>query len=130
MKQYNIFGEVETIRENHPQFLDKRINNNYYGSDLNKFAAENCRTDIVINNIDLIINNYKDNKLKIIESKHGSEKLSTGQKLLLAKLSKIGINTYVVYGDKPYEDSLIYSFQTNTAKRVNKSQLIEFLNNY
>lgn len=118
------------MRENHPQIENKKINDNYYGSDLNKFAAENCRKDIVINNIDLIINNYKDNKLKIVESKHSKEKLSTGQHLLLKKISKLGINTYVVYGDEPYNEVKVFSYQSESYRKLNKKQLIEFLNNY
>jgi aspartokinase-like uncharacterized kinase len=96
---------------------------------LNKFAAENCRKDIVINNIDLIINNYKDNSLKIVESKHLNEKLSTGQHLLLKKLSKLGINTYVVYGNHPYKDGQyrIYSYQTNEYRTGTTKELINFL---
>ena len=129
MKQHNIFGGVDLINDNHPQIEDKKINENYYGSDLNKFAAEHCRKDIVVNNIDLIINNYKDNKLKIVESKHSNEKLSIGQKLLLEKLSKIGINTYVVYGDYPYESVKVYSFQNNKTKTMNNEELKEFLQN-
>jgi hypothetical protein len=114
----------------HPTLDNKTINENYYGSELNKFAAENCRKDIVINNIDLIINNYKDNKLKIVESKHSKEKLSKGQDILLKKLSKIGINVFVVYGDYPYNDSTVYSYQTNRTIQMNKEQLTEFLQNY
>jgi len=128
MKQYDIFGNVTL--EQHPQFEDKFVDpNKYYGSDLNKFSAENCRRDIVINNIDLIINNYKDNTLKIVESKHINEKLSTGQHLLLKKLSKIGIDTYVVYGNYPYEDYKykVYSYQANKTITGTKQQLINFL---
>tara|TARA_R110000824_G_scaffold41370_3_gene123171 strand:+ start:2315 stop:2704 length:390 start_codon:yes stop_codon:yes gene_type:complete len=128
MKQYNIFGELEKSSDIHPQIEDKKINSNYYGSDLNKFVAVNCREDMVVNNIDLIINNYKEGNIKIIESKHSGEKLQIGQKLLLKKLSKIGIKTYVIYGDEPYFESKIYSFQNNQTIKVNKKQLIKFLN--
>ena len=129
MKQINIFGEVDELNDFHPQIEGKIINNNYFGSDLNKFAAQNCRKDIVINNIDLIINNYKDNTLKIIESKHLNEKLSTGQHLLLKKLSKIGINTYVVYGNLPYKSGefKIYSYQINKYITGTTDELIKFL---
>lgn len=129
MKQFNIYGGIDEISENHPQIEGKTINSKYYGSDLNKFAAENCRKDIVINNIDLIINNYKDNSLKIVESKHLNEKLSKGQDLLLSKLSKLGINTYVVYGNYPYEDGKykVYSYQTKTYKTGTSKELTQFL---
>lgn len=130
MKQFNIYGGIDDLNENHPQIEGKTINNNYYGSDLNKFAAENCRKDIVINNIDLIINNYKDNSLKIVESKHLNEKLSTGQHLLLKKLSKLGINTYVVYGNYPYEDNKyrVYSYQVDKYITGTTEELTKFLN--
>ena len=128
MKQFNIYGEIDNLNEEHPQIENKIINRNYYGSTLNKFSAENCRTDIVINNIDLIINNYKDKNIKIIESKHSNEKLSIGQEILLKNLSKLGIKTYVVYGDYPFDSSKIYSFQTKEIKLFNKKELINFLN--
>lgn len=125
MKQYDIFGDINKC---HPQIENKAINNNYYGSELNKFAAEQCRKDIVINNIDLIINNYKDNSLKIVESKHSNEKVSTGQRLLLKKLSNLGINTYIVRGDYPYDKAEVYSFQKDKAMVMGKEDLIKFLN--
>ena len=129
MKQHNIFGGIDEMKENHPQIEDKLINDNYYGSDLNKLVAEQCRKDMVVNNIDLIINDYKNNKIRIIESKHSIEKMSKGQEILLKKLSQIGIDTYTIYGDEPYNEAKIYSFQSNRTKTVNKENLIRFLNN-
>lgn len=129
MKQHNIFGEVDDLSNNHPQIDDKLINSNYYGSDLNKLVAEKCRVDMVVNNIDLIINDYKNNCIRIIESKHSKEKLSKGQEILLKKLSKMGINTYCIYGDPPYDTAIIYSFQRCESINVNYNQLIKFLNN-
>lgn len=131
MKQHNIFGGIDEIKieDNHPQIENKKINENYYGSDLNKFVATYCKKDMVVNNIDLIINDYKNNSIRIIESKHSREKLSKGQDILLQKLSKIGINTYCIWGDEPYEEAKIYSFQTKTFKNVNKKELINFLDN-
>jgi hypothetical protein len=117
------------MRENHPQIENKFINKNYYGSDLNKFVATYCKKEMVVNNIDLIINDYKKNDIKIVESKHSKEKLSIGQEILLKKLSKIGIKTFVVYGDEPYNDVKIHSFQTGKTKQINREQLIKFLNN-
>ena len=80
-------------------------------------------------NIDLIINDYKNDSIRVIESKHSKEKLGLGQKLLLERLSKKGINTYCIYGDAPYLSNTIYSFQTKTNKIVNQKELIDFLNN-
>ena len=130
MKQYNIYGNIENYTEKHPQFEDKIVEPaKYYGSELNKFVAAKCRKDIVVINIDLIINDYKNNSIRIIESKHSKEKLGKGQKLLLERLSKKGINTYCIYGNQPYDNAKIYSFQTKTHKNVNKKELIDFLNN-
>jgi hypothetical protein len=75
------------MKEKHPQIENKFINKNYYGSDLNKFVATYCKKEMVVNNIDLIINDYKKNDIKIVESKHSKEKLSIGQEILLKKLS-------------------------------------------
>lgn len=129
MKQYNILGGVDDLDNNHPQFESKKINKNYYGSDLNRFVAERCRKDMVVNNIDLIINDYKNNSIRIVESKHSNEKLSKGQELLLQRLSNLGINTYVVYGDEPYNTAYIYSFQTKETIKVDQENLKLFLDN-
>lgn len=116
-------------KEKHPQFENKIINENYFGSELNRFVANECKKDMVVNNIDLIINDYKNKKIRIIESKHSTEKMSVGQEILLKKLSKIGIDTYTIYGDDPYESAIVYSFQANVSKKMNKQELIRFLNN-
>lgn len=131
MKQYNILGGIDEISKQHPQLENTIIKNEakYYGSDLNKFVAENCRKDMVVNNIDLIINDYKNNKIRIIESKHLKEKMGKGQEILLKQLSKLGIDTYTIYGNEPYNEALIYSFQSETTKKVNREELILFLNN-
>jgi hypothetical protein len=128
MKQYDIYGNVTV--EQHPQFEDKIVDpNKYYGSDLNRLCAEKVRKDVVVNNIDLIINDYKTKTIRIIESKHSSEKLAVGQKLLLEELSRKGIKTYCVYGNYPYLSAKIYSFQNKKTINVNQEQLIKFLDN-
>ena len=132
MKQYNILGGVDIISnlEEHPQFKEKIVNpDKYYGSDLNKLVAKDCKKDMMVMNIDLIINDYNQNKLKIVESKHSREQLGKGQHLLLKKLAQMGIDTYVVYGDEPYETSKVYSYKTDREKIMNKQELINFLNN-
>jgi hypothetical protein len=113
----------------HPQFEGKVINKNYYGSELNKLVAEKCRKDMVVNNIDLIINDYKKGKIRIIESKKSKEKLSTGQNILLAKLSSLGIDTYVIYGNYPYDKVDVYSYQSKSVIKMSNYDLIKFLNN-
>ena len=132
MKQYNILGGIDVISnlEEHSQFKEKIINpDKYYGSDLNKLVAKDCRKDMMVMNIDLIINDYNQNKLKIVESKHSREQLGHGQHLLLKKLAQMGIDTYVVYGDAPYTNSRVYSYKTNREKIMNRAELINFLNN-
>lgn len=118
-------------RKQHPQFEDKFVvESKYYGSELNKIAAAKCRKDIVINNIDLIINDYKANKIRIIESKRNREQLSTGQRLLLRDLSKKhNIDTYVVYGNFPHDNVILYSFQSEKEYILDQNLLIEFLDN-
>jgi len=53
------------MKENHSQIENKIINENYYGSDLNKFVATNCKKDMVVNNIDLIFNYYNELRKEI-----------------------------------------------------------------
>ena len=55
--------------------------------------------------------------------------MAKGQELLLAELSRKGIKTYTIYGDEPYDRAIIYSFQTKKSHKVNKEELIRFLNN-
>lgn len=132
MKQYNILGGIDIISnlEEHPQFKEKIVNpDKYYGSNLNKLVARDCRKDMMVMNIDLIINDYNQNKLKIVESKHSREQLGKGQHLLLKKLAQMGIDTYVVYGDEPYETSKVYSYKADKEIIMNKQELINFLNN-
>ena len=127
-KEYDLFGKV--IKEQHPQFKDKFVNpDKYYGSDLNKFVAERCKRDMVVNNIDLIINDYKTGTIRIIESKHSKERMGVGQKRTLLDLSRKGINTFCIYGNLPYNTAIIYSFQSDKTHRVSQQQLINFLNN-
>ena len=118
-------------KKQHPQFKEKFIvESKYYGSELNKVAAAKCRKDIVINNIDLIINDYKANKIRIIESKHSKEQLSTGQRLLLRDLSqKHKIDTYVVFGNYPHDNVILYSFQSKKEYILDQNLLIQFLDN-
>ena len=59
MKQIELFIEDKKVKK----FKTKDQELRYYGSDLNKFVDEECKRDMVVNNIDLIINDYiyKDN---------------------------------------------------------------------
>jgi len=112
-------------------------NTKYYGSPLNLFVAENCRKDIVVNNIDLIIHDYKKKIITIIESKHDKEKIKTGQKLLLQTLRSLipkKVNDYkfqilIVKGNYPYESAQLLNVNGEIVKTITKDELIKFINN-
>jgi hypothetical protein len=117
--------------------LKMEYNTKYYGSPLNLFIAENCRKDLVVNNIDLIIHDYKNKIITIIESKHENEFIKVGQGLLLKKIrdlipKKIKdyiIQILIVKGNYPYESANLLNVQGNIIKTLNKQELIKFINN-
>ena len=101
----------------------------YYGSPLNELIRSEGRKDMVVINIDLAINYYKDGEFRFIESKRGMEKMGKGQEIFLQKLSRAGIDTFTIYGDAPYNSARIYSFQENKELTVDHIELLNFLNN-
>ena len=113
-------------------------NSKYYGSPLNLFIAENCRKDLVVNNIDLIIHDYKNKIITIIESKHENEPIRKGQGLLLQKLRHLipkKINDYIIQilivkGNYPYESANLLNVKGEIIKTLNKNELIDFINNH
>jgi hypothetical protein len=112
-------------------------NSKYYGSPLNLFIAENCRKDLVVNNIDLIIHDYKNKIITIIESKHMNESIKIGQGLLLQRIRKLIpkktqdylIQILVIKGNYPYETADLLNVKGIKVKTLNKEQLIKFINN-
>lgn len=112
-------------------------NTKYYGSPLNLFIAENCRKDLVVNNIDCIIHDYKNKIITIIESKHDNEPIRVGQGLLLQKLRYLipkKINNYriqilIVKGNYPYNSANLFTVKGELVKTLNKQELINFINN-
>jgi len=112
-------------------------NTKYFGSPLNLFINENCRKDLVVNNIDLIIHDYKNKIITIIESKHDNENIKVGQGLLLKKIrhlipKKIKdyiIQILIVKGNYPYETANLLNVNGEIIKTLNKEQLIKFINN-
>lgn len=112
-------------------------NSKYYGSPLNLFIAENCRKDLVVNNIDLIIHDYKKKIITIIESKHDNESIKLGQGILLKKLRELipkKANDYIfqiliIKGNYPYEKACLLNVNGEIVKTLNKEQLIKFINN-
>jgi len=112
-------------------------NTKYYGSPLNLFIAENCRKDIVVNNIDLIIHDYKKKIITIIESKHELEPVKIGQGLLLKRIRDIipkkkdgyTIKILIIRGNYPYEKASLIDVNGTIVKTINKDELIKFINN-
>ena len=112
-------------------------NSKYYGSPLNLFIAENCRKDLVVNNIDLIIHDYKNKIITIIESKHTNESIKVGQGILLQKIRALMpkktkdylTQILVIKGNYPYETADLLNVKGIKIKTLNKEQLIKFINN-
>ena len=114
-----------------------KYNTKYYGSPLNLFIAENCRKDLVVNNIDLIIHDYVNKIITIIESKHENESIKVGQGLLLRKIRDLIpkknkgyiIQILIVKGNYPYESANLLNVKGVVIKTLNKKELIKFINN-
>lgn len=112
-------------------------NSKYFGSPLNLFVAENCRKDLVVNNIDLIIHDYKNKVITIIESKHDKEPIRKGQGILLKKLRSLipkKVDDYIfqiliIKGNYPYESANLLNASGEVVKTLNKNELIKFINN-
>jgi hypothetical protein len=115
----------------------------YFGSDLNKFIYKECLRTMIVNNIDLIMWKYRNNKnhlLRVIESKHIFEKpLTNGQEKILRVLRQVFIianrlikgidfEIYIVRGDQPYDEIEVYDLITyKSVKIVGKKNVIEWL---
>lgn len=112
-------------------------NSKYFGSPLNLFISENCRKDLVVNNIDLIIHDYKNKIITIIESKHDNEPIRVGQGLLLKRLRHLipkKVEDYkfqilIVKGNYPYKKANLLNVNGEIVKTLTKQELIKFINN-
>ena len=113
---------------------------NYYGSDLNKFAAISCTKQMTIINIDFL--SYKRSKkiIRIVESKHSREKMPPSQREILEifasifkKLNKrivifdYTFECYIHRGDYPYDVSQIEDLVNNTKFLLDGENLKKFL---
>lgn len=83
----------------------------YFASDLNKFVNENCSKEMTAINIDLLLYKRSQKRIRIIESKHSSEKIPDSQKEVLTILSTAAFRgykyeVYMVMGDPPDYDSV------------------------
>lgn len=105
---------------------------NKFNSELNRFVYENCRKNIIVQDIDMLIRYYDDsNKFRAIEKKHLNESLGKGQKITLIELTKHNIEAFVVFGNAPYkQDNYIYSLHTFNLYKVDSNTLIKFFNNH
>ena len=105
---------------------------NKFNSELNRFVYENCRKNIVVQDIDMFIRYYDDNdKCRAIESKHLNESIGKGQKITLIELTKHNIESFVVFGNPPYkENNYIYSLHSFNLYKVDSNVLIKFFNNH
>jgi hypothetical protein len=114
----------------------RAYDSNYFGSKLNYFVSNYCKKTMVVNNIDMIINDYENKIISLIESKHDKEPVRKGQKLTLTKLRQIlpkkqdgwTIRVLVIRGNYPYDTATLESIDGTYKKQVNKNELINFLN--
>ena len=107
----------------------------YYGSDLNKFIAENCRRDMTVINIDLMTWDMNKKHIRLIESKHLGESTGRGQLLLLRTLSKLfklisgyTIEVVIIRGDPPYSWAYLENVMTGERKKLKQQELIDYFN--
>lgn len=114
---------------------DERKQLRRYGSDLNKFIADNCRKDMTVMNIDLITYDYNTKHIRIIESKHLGEKIGLGQGILLKVLHGIcklvtgyKIEVFIIRGNPPYNWVYLESVITGKRKKLKRQELIDFIN--
>ena len=107
----------------------------YYGSDLNQFIAENCKRKMTVMNIDLITYDSEKKHIRIIESKHLSEKMGKAQHTLLKLLNRIfktvtgiKITVFIIRGNPPYNWVYLEDVITGSRTKLKRQELINFLN--
>lgn len=107
----------------------------YYGSPLNKFIAENCKKNMTVMNIDLITYDRDKKHIRIIESKHENERMGYAQSVLLKLLctlckhiSEYKVTVFIIRGNPPYEYAYLENIMDGSKKKLNKIELIKFLN--
>lgn len=111
----------------------------YYGSSLNKFIREQCKIDMIVNNIDLVMCDFKTNRVRIIESKYINERAGLGQMGVLRRLREVfdrfaeykdidtatrhkfnnirkelaTVELFMIRGNPPYETATVVDVMTN-----------------
>ena len=112
----------------------------YYGSDLNKWIAENCSREMTHINIDGLSHKRAKKIVRIIESKHSTEGMPKSQwdvlRLLAEYFLKINKRTvmfdhtfecYIVRGDHPYEIVEIKDLVNDKEFTLDNENLKKFL---
>ena len=114
---------------------DRGSEERYYGSDLNRFIAENCKKKMTVMNIDLITYDRDKKHIRIIESKHLNERTGYGQSELLKVLHGIfkiitgyKITIFIIRGDPPYDWVYLENVMDKSRHKLNRVELINFLN--
>lgn len=114
-------------------------NDNYYGSDLNKFIDENCTHEMTSINMDGLQIRWSKKRLRIYESKHTTESLGKGQLDAMTYLAKIfkqaNLNgdgfiheVCIIYADAPYNMLLVNDLTKGiNFEIIGKDAVIKFL---
>jgi hypothetical protein len=113
----------------------KEKNDNYYGSDLNKFIDFFCSHKMDCINIDCLQVKVSKKLIRIIESKKDKEQVTKAEKrvfnilsYLLRKQSEWNIEFCVVKGNYPFRKAEIYEWGSEEPKVLNQEELINYLN--
>lgn len=104
-----------------------------FGSALNKFGDQANVRNLTMTNIDLIVFNENSKKIRIIEYKHGNEKINPGHLRLLHTFAKIAaeskkfeIEVCIVYADYPFNHGHIKFFKFDENENIVKDSFREF----
>ena len=108
----------------------------YYGSPLNRFIAQHCSREMTCINIDCLLLKSSKKRIRIIESKHVGEHLPATQLEALQTLQQIlskantdwTVELYIVVGNPPYEEAEIINLANGGRAKLNREELIKWLN--
>lgn len=108
-------------------------NENYYGSDLNRFIDEQCSHRMTCINVDCFLVKVAQKRIRFIESKHSQEGMKKGQKTALSLLSELvhpsyTIETFIVRGEYPYHTATVENIVTAEITQLDQKALISWLN--
>jgi len=111
-------------------------NENYYGSDLNRFIDEFCSHRMDCINIDCVLVKVAKRRIRFIESKKLNERLPKSEIRVFSILKSITDQTktpwkadfYIVYGNYPFTFVKVVDFETKLSRTLNQAELIRWLN--